>query len=436
MIGCSSFKKSTTEFKLVGVLDINFLKNSFVADVCLLGNDKKNKLLYLSSDFIINSVSSEDIDLAYVVEPVGKINRIKLKSESAKKICINYELKKNNINKDDYKGANSLARGFFRGTEQSAWYPFFFDKNLNVDQTSFYKKGRLAFDIEIRSSEKSFFYINGTLPKRAISAELKVDSAVSPLIYVSRTAHDIDGLVVGEKTDSVFETYLEMLINSIRSSFNGWSNKIDAIEVPSILIFKSTDKAKDWSFVSYPSIAITDYAVSQISKNIKRQNSSSKWGERFISHEIAHYYFGERIRPSGKEFWFLLESFAEYFALRYLREKNPIQYKVIVDSYLKEIKENLSSVTKVRVSSRENYDQFNRYKVGPILLLRLEELLGRKKSNEFVSQLIETRTNNWSYDNFKNLLLSIDNSQKILSFEKDCLEHKPGLECLATPILP
>lgn len=94
----------------------------------------------------------------------------------------------------------------------------------------------------------------------------------------------------------------------------------------------------------------------------------------YIAHEMAHYYFGSLYAPRGPLRWFLLESTAEFMAMKAQRSlAGEEAYATIVRSHYKEAVAagDVAPLDTVRVAERigENY----RYRLGPLILIALEK---------------------------------------------------------------
>jgi hypothetical protein len=72
----------------------------------------------------------------------------------------------------------------------------------------------------------------------------------------------------------------------------------------------------DWMFVTWPTIAMSG-AVSfdSVLTGPSGARRLPGWLRTTIAHEMAHYYFGTLLRPTGMLRWVVLESTAEYLSL-------------------------------------------------------------------------------------------------------------------------
>jgi predicted SprT family Zn-dependent metalloprotease len=245
----------------------------------------------------------------------------------------------------------------------------------------------------------------------------------APLLYASTSNQAmLSGSVVGEYVSSKTQKYIINIIEKVAKTYATWSGRPLFLKTPRVLIFNTYQEKKGWAFVSYPTIAMTKFSANTL--------ETEEWGEGFIAHEVAHYFFGDRLKPKGKEFWFLLESFAEYFSLRYLKQVNYEIFKKSILNYSEAIDKKSGSVSAILNEKRESIDEFTRYKVGPLLLLKLESKMGPSKSKSLISLLTNERNNQWTYSDFKKLILKTGFLRSdYKKFEDICLLRVPKKEC-------
>lgn len=431
-VSCANLeRKDLKSNALSGILNIDLRQKKFDAQVCLKDIKTLNeKSLYLSSDFQVNQIYNGSEIIKFKMTDLSAITRYSFDfSKVTNEICLSYKLKERVIdgNTKDFKGLNPLTNKLFRGTEQSAWYPYIFKKNQDITQDDFYNSGKLSYDLKVKCIDCNFIYLNGFSPIKGNDAYFKSKKKYSPLIYVSRSKKvDVEGSFVGEQAPSHFQNYVEELIKDISQKYREWSGYSVNISPPKVLIFNSIQKKKGWAFVSYPTIAMTHFSAKNTYKQIEK--TQKKWGERYLAHEVAHFFFGERLKPSGPEFWFLLESFSEYLGLRYLREVNKQRYKEVIKYYVSRVK-NKKMISLV-ANEKNSIDSFHRYTVGPLILLKLEKLMGQKYNKRLIKELLSSTSIQWTYLELKELIISTGYSQeKFEAFEKHCLLVKPQSSC-------
>jgi hypothetical protein len=382
--------------------------------LCAVGYSQETKLLgdlrislkegTLESDFYITNLSTKDKALRFMINDGIKVESIMIADQkkrfrkSSRSIscpdCSVYNLSLNeNLtpsdtiliktkgtfksyqdgqNTKDYKGKIVSNYGILRASEQSKWYPVVF--SAQDKKPSFLKKHSYSYQITSTCDDCDYIYIGQDKPK------------VSGSVFTSPTAIEDIMLIAGNyewkegknalfinMTDDAIINHIDSLFFEINSYYEGLTD----IKMPAKFTYAHlpSDNTSWGAFLTYPTIVDV--------KKTLRKNSL----EANLSHEIAHYLFGNVYKPESKLYWFYLESFAQYFSFKYLLEKNPALLKGRL-SYLNE--KNF-----VRLDKVTGYAQINnshRYSIGPFQLLAIEEKIGEAQMMRYIKEVFSNLT--------------------------------------------
>lgn len=125
----------------------------------------------------------------------------------------------------------------------------------------------------------------------------------------------------------------------------------------------------------------------------------------YVSHELAHFYFGDIYPPKSNLFWFYLESFAEYYSYKYLIKKDAKlmerDYKNLKRisraqyiPFVKSIAGHQFRFVKFRkVKKTEDVTNIHRYDIGGFQLLGVEEVIGEEKIQALTPRLFQNLKN-------------------------------------------
>lgn len=156
---------------------------------------------------------------------------------------------------------------------------------------------------------------------------------------------------------------------------------------------------------------------------------------RFIAHEMAHYYFGTSYAPRGPLQWFLLESTAEFLALKAHRAfAGENAYASVVRTYFKEAVAAGAVTSLDNVREPEAIGQNYRYNLGPLLLVALEQYVSESVVRKTLAGLInDPPVREVGYVDFRGRLLSAGATAVALTkFEAECLHSPVASGCLST----
>ncbi len=344
----------------------------------------------LDSDFRITNYAPDQMSLSFMINSKIKIKTVKLNSEKisvtkTKASCYDchvYEVSlprklvlsdtigiqtkgtfkhfKAGTNKSDYKGRIASNYGILRASEQAKWYPVLTSKDDKLP--SFARKHAYTYNLKVNCEACKGIYVGAGLPQKS-GSQFVGQRATKDIMLI---AGDISW---AEGENAIFinvpDEKMRKRLDSLFSSIVAYYQQLTQIKMPTKYVLASlpSDNKRWGGFMTYPTIV-------SVRKKIGDRGLAS-----YLSHEVAHYLFGDVYRPEGNLFWFYLESFAEYYSFKYLLEHEP---SAIKGSY-RRLKKSDAFVRLDQVQKFSEVTGSYRYLIGPFQLLALEEQLGEAK---------------------------------------------------------
>lgn len=341
----------------------------------------------LDSEFWLTNYAPDQMSLSFMLNSKIKIKKVRLNNEEVsvtktKASCYDchvYEVSlprklvlsdtigietkgtfknfKAGTHKSDYKGRIASNYGVLRASEQAKWYPVLTSDDDKLP--SFARKYAYTYNLKVNCKECKGIYVGAGLPQKS-GGRFVSQRATKDIMLI---AGDISW---AEGKNAIFINVpaekMRKRLDSLFSSIVAYYQQLTGIEMPTKYVLASlpSDNKRWGGFMTYPTIV-------SVRKKIGDRGLSS-----YLSHEVAHYLFGDVYRPQGNLFWFYLESFAEYYSLKYLLEHEP---KAIKGSYGR-LKKSGAFVRLDQVKQFNEVSNSYRYLIGPFQLLALEEQIG------------------------------------------------------------
>lgn len=256
---------------------------------------------------------------------------------------------------------------------QSAWTPILYDvkNDKRYDQ--------VTYDLDITCNDCKVIYVNGTEPVSGTKAHV-----------VAKTAQDLTMFAGDFKSVAINGSYfLNPDVNSeqlteIEKTLHGYQDYLaNNLSIPykgEAVYIQTTPVSKHnaWLFASYPTIVKIGWDDGM--KSFFDKNEAAGF-RQFMSHELAHYYFG-KVRTFNSELGGMIsEGFAEFLSLKIAR-------KFISDSFYNErvrskIKalQNFKPIPVAEVYSANDYRnrELYVYYYAPMLFSGIEKEIGEDK---------------------------------------------------------
>ncbi len=357
-----SIDKGTIEEKITIT---NFYEPSNIYEI-LLNNSLKINSIHLNNDLINFKVDTTKAPLhnsnVYHIE----LEDI-LKREDSLKLDISGTFKiYNEVNKDTNVGNINIASnyGVLKAAVCSYWYPQI-QKGIIKDFAELLNLKKYQYDITLKSKDCEYIHIGDERPSKSPCRFNKEYGALMLLAGNFKWT---------EKDNSVFinidTSKIDPLLNQTQKIKNYYETLLNE-PIQSIFSYAKlyTDDG-DWAFNSKPTIVF-----------MKPKGQLTNVSASFLSHEIAHNYFGYLYIPKTNLYWFYLESFAEYFSFKYQIATHNTQmlqnkyFNLKITSFLNRFfikKINGESIKFVRLSqvkNREEITGYQRYNISPFQLL-------------------------------------------------------------------
>lgn len=319
----------------------------------------------------------------------------------------------------DFKGLIAFNGVTLRATDQSKWYPVIYDvKNDRLIEQP-------TYDITVSTSVGSTIFVNGDLPKPGPVARFTSKIPVAPMLFIGKYAVQQTPSAMFLNTN-MNKKQLEVFEQNIAEMKKYYHKVLDIpYHTKNVFIEHSPieqfNNGRSWGFVTFPTIAFAGIRMGQMIDEKKGKLKDST-DYPFIAHEIAHYYFGNVLQPNSTLMWFFLESTAEYLSVKASEEKFG---KIFGDQYFKQATQNLKNYKAIPLATIKDMNQVDgnyRYKYGPLLLRGLEQMIGEKRTFNFLKTCLAANKELTDYAYFKrNALKSGISEQEWASYEKDYL---------------
>jgi len=312
-------------------------------------------------------------------------------------------------NSGDWKGNIAFNGSYLRASEQSVWYPVFYDTLNDV------KYKMVTYDIKIICDEARSIFVNGSAPQQGPVAIFKSDIPTALLLFAGNYDYT-------QKDKTYFLN--AGLDDRQQDVLSGWSNRIkqfyeSKLKMPygypiTYLSAEPVTKYNAWAFVTYPTIAVIGRGKYNLKEYFdpKSRELRDSSDLNTISHELGHYYFGTVFVPNSDMRWFFLEGVTEYISLQATKSligKN--NYSKRIAKYIDEVKD--ADFTPLNALTRpDDIDDDYRYNYTPLLLTVLEKQVGEDMMWKWLNIVLSSRPAKSNYKFFVETLLQAGVSQK------------------------
>lgn len=325
----------------------------------------------------------------------------------------------NSFNFIDFKGLIAFNGETLRATDQSKWYPVLYDvkNDRQIEQPT--------YDITVSTNAEATIFVNGDLPKHGPIARFTSKIPVAPMLFVGKYATQQTASALFLNTN-MNKKQLEVFEQNI-AEMKKYYHKVLGIPYQTKNVFiehkaiEQFNNGRSWGFVTFPTIAFAGIRMGTMIDE-KQSKFKDSTDYPFIAHEIAHYYFGNVLQPNATLMWFFLESTAEYLSVKASEEKFGKSFGA---NYFKAATQNLKNYKVLPLPAIKDMNQVDgnyRYKYGPLLLRGMEQLIGEKRTFDFLKSCLADTKGLTDYAFFKrNALKSGITEQEWAAYEKDYL---------------
>ncbi len=394
--------------QLGGTVDISFAKGQIKSQFVLsnLPNQDEALSFMLHSDLSVKRILLNDqkIEFAKTKQQcydctVYAISSVKT-FEAADRLLIETEGRfktyKAGQNKKDYKGKIANNYGILRASEQAKWYPVIISQGKKLP--AFLRKYPYTLDLQANCDCKSI-YIGRGAPKPS-GARFVSNNPSKDIMLIAGNYEWTEGkkAIFLNITDQPLIDRLDSLFSSISEYYES----ITQIDMPTkyVMAHLPSDNARWGGFMTYPTIV-------SVRKSMSNRNLSA-----YLSHEVAHYLFGDVYQAEGNLFWFYLESFAEYFSYKYLLQHDPAGMR----GDYRRMRKSKEFVRLDQVKQINQVTSTARYLIGPFQLLAIEQRIGEEKMLELIASVFpKLETSEDGYQTLVATLLEIGVEEKTVA---------------------
>ncbi|MDQ3743833.1 MAG: hypothetical protein M3444_05585 [Acidobacteriota bacterium] len=386
---------------LAGKINIDLPRGTLAGDVCLSNLPKRRGVSFLLNHGLnIKAIRNERGELLdysgyYDGRAVGEGREYTLSDSAgdAGTFCVSYAgafpVYDKERNGFDFKGMIAFNGRTLRATEQSKWYPILYDPETEQLEQA------VTYRLHVDCAACTAAYVNGDGPRRGQQTQFSSALPRPLFLYAGDfTFTEINGAtyvggVVSPRSAGVIGT----AVKDIRGFYEEYLGT-PYRAAPVFLTFESVDRARPpgkntLTFASYPTVAF-DGLIS-FDSFVEVRDSKPAVKELFwhtIAHEMAHYYFGTLLVPTGKYYWLYVETAAEYMALiavrHFLGEET---YRRWVQSYRDRARKMSDLVPLDRVTDRQ-MNSGNWYYYWPLLLVSLEKEIGAERMRHIMAAIL------------------------------------------------
>lgn len=341
---------------------------------------------------------------------------------------------------EDWKGQIAFDGATVRAAEQTRFYP------VPEDSASGMALEAVSYRIDVDCPTCAALYLNGSAPVAGPRASFASDLARPLFLYAGAFPFSTDGdtrfvgAVVSPADAAVVRAGVAAIARIHEATLG-----LPSADDPAFLTFASVSRDRQldnatWAFVTWPTVALDGRVP--FSALIDSTDGARRLDPFFVdllSHEMAHFYFGARYTPRGPLTWFLLESTAEFLSLKAIRvlRGDAAYTEAVQDHYRDALSAGaVTPLDSVTVAARigENY----RYRLGPLLLLALEDYVGAEHVRGALASLItDPPAGDVDYAAFRARLVQAGAVPEALDqFGAECLVRDLRAACLASRFGP
>ena len=374
---------------LTGTIDISIKNRSLSCDLTY-DNIPEGYEILLNQAFVNPSFSANNKNIstkkktntAHYVDAL----QYELPNDLQGKIQLIYQYKENESDQKgipgDWKGNLAFNEHSVRATEQTAWYPIWYNDAEGLQLTD------VSYEIEITCFDCRSIYLNGSMPKVGQYGKLSSKKPVPLLLFAGLFDFKVvDNIaLVNSPLDNEENIQVISYLEHVRSFYEEKLHMSLEKDL-TILASESTTADDSWLFATYPTIAIIGQDNWGM-KGLFKEGIIDKVRLSSLAHEIGHYYIGNVFQPRGPLFWVFLEGFTEYISLQANRQ---IFGEEFYQQFLLKYKSQVQGLPFFHLSDINHQDEISglyRYAYVPLLLTAIEREIGSEKMWMWIQQII------------------------------------------------
>jgi hypothetical protein len=307
--------------------------------------------------------------------------------------------KNERVRKGDGMSTIAIKNGIIRASHQALWYPVLVDRATNTTFT------KVTYDIEIVCTKRRTIYLGGSIPVTANKRIFKSSEPNDLMLYVGKYSFGKTGNTyflnsdLSENQKQTVDASLEKIRKYYAELFDiEYSQPLVLAQIFSI---GPENQYENWAFAAYPCI-VADLSELPNQINEQTHDISDIHAFRLYSHELAHQFFGLKVK-SDNAFWgFYSESLAEFMCLKAIENSfgKEIYKSFVKDRYLGEDARSKDYIQLDKVNSE--IDDVHKYRYYPMVLLGLEQEVGQERMFAFLKYIVRhSQGTNLTYETLR-----------------------------------
>jgi hypothetical protein len=293
----------------------------------------------------------------------------------------------------------AIKNNILRASHQTLWYPILVDRTNNFTVTKY------EYDIKVVCKDCESIYLGGTNPIKAKKGNFRTAEPNDIMLYVGKYnfIKSNHTFFLNSKLDKTEAEILNSTLDSIKTFYTQilQADYTQFTVLAQIFTIGPKSHYEKWAFVVYPCIVADLNELSkQVDVTTKKISDINVF--RIYSHELAHNFFGLKVKADNEYWGFYSESFSEYLCLKAI-EKFFGKDKYIAflnQRYLTEkaLSKTYTPLTNIKSDISTNH-LYNYY---PIILIGLEQIIGQQRMYKLIAHLVNnTKTTNLNANTLK-----------------------------------
>lgn len=320
----------------------------------------------------------------------------------------------------------AIKNSILRASHQTLWYPILVDRTNNFTITKY------EYDINVVCKDCESIYLGGTEPVKAQKGNFKTTEPNDIMLYAGKYkfTKSKNTFFLNSKLDKIQTDILNSSLDSIKTFYTQIlkTNYSQPTVLAQIFTIGPKTQYEKWAFVVYPCIvADLNEFNKQVNRSTKKISDINTF--RIYSHELAHNFFGLKVKADNEYWGFYSESFAEYLCLKAI-EKFFGKDKYI--EFLNQryfIEKALTKKYTLLTNIKSDINTNHLYNYYPILLTGLEQIIGQQRMFQLLAHLVNnTKTTNLNADTLKQSAL--DNSVTVEEWTEFESNYMKSENCL------
>lgn len=291
-------------------------------------------------------------------------------------------------NSYDFKGVIAFSGRTVRASEQAKWYPVLYDS------ASGHTSEAVTYGLRVSCPTCTALYVGGSPP--ALGTRHDFSSTIPRFLLLFAGDFQAREMAGTWFLNSAVPDSGKRQIGRAVGEIQRFYERVLDVPFADTLVMIESDALNEaptgrvWGFTSWPAIVFAGAPFSTIAAGLTTPDTTNDWMLPFVAHELAHYYFGTRIRGEGALQGFFVESTAGYLSLRAIRQlQGDSAYHAAVRAHAHDALM-LPRWTALDSVTDEGVSDAYRYRYGPLVLVAFEREFGIARTGRMLHDLLMT----------------------------------------------